>query len=70
MKTVEVSESALESLKAMAQRLQDERDELLKACVDVVKEYDNEDNGRYLRWAVDSCRAIIAKCTAKPEVLE
>lgn len=34
MKTIEVSESALESLKAMAKKLQEERDMLLAAMKD------------------------------------
>lgn len=69
MALIQVEESALDSLKQMVEQLQSERNELLKVCVEVVKEYDNPDNGRYLRWAVDSCRDAIAKCTAKPEVM-
>lgn len=34
MKTIEVSESALENLKAMAQKLQDQRDMLLEALIE------------------------------------
>ena len=37
--------------------------DMLEALREVVSEYDNPDNGRYLRWAVDEARAAIAKAT-------
>ena len=37
--------------------------DMLEALREVVSEYDNPDNGRYLRWAVDDARAAIAKAT-------
>ena len=38
-------------------------DEMLEMLQEVVSEYDNPDNGRYLRWAVDEARVVIAKVT-------
>lgn len=35
--------------------------ELYEALANVVAEYDEEDNGRTLRWAVDSARDVLAK---------
>lgn len=35
--------------------------ELYEALANVVAEYDEEDNGRSLRWAVDSARDVLAK---------
>lgn len=64
MKTVEVSESALESLKAMVVQLQDERDELLialKDAVQVMEPHMGKDG--YIAIRVGLARAAIAKCT-------
>lgn len=61
---ITIESEALDKLKAMAQKLQDERDELL----DVVKDA--------LCWGdllpeqlVEKLGAIVDKCTSKPEVL-
>jgi hypothetical protein len=35
--------------------------ELVEGLRKVVREYDADDNGRTLRWSVDSLRALIAK---------
>ena len=70
MKTIEVSESALESLKAMAQKLQEERDMLLAALKDMTERYaslvnsgdagnwdpEDEDEVRQARFAIASCQ--------------
>ena len=67
-----VEESALESLKAMVEQLQSERDELL----DIVKKSRTFVAFAYSKKIVGAdcvgydIDAIIAKCTAKPEVLE
>jgi hypothetical protein len=37
--------------------------DLLQALTEVVETYDSGDNGRTLRWAVDTCRDAIAKAT-------
>lgn len=63
MKTVEVSESALESLKAMVVQLQSERDELLDSLRDLLGD-------RVYEYQIRKAKNTIAKCTAKPEVLE
>lgn len=81
---IEVEESALESIKRMAQQLQDERDELLAICIDFSKLYGHLWDRSDIKGAgllppesvikYDAIHAkmsdIIAKCTAKPEVLE
>ena len=79
---IQIEESALDSLKAMAQQLQDERDELLQMahnlCVSVNTVaycYDRRpvNFAVALSQATDESKKLdrfIAKCTAKPEVLE
>jgi hypothetical protein len=72
MPRIEVEESALEAIKAMAQRLQDERDELLNClqnlhatvwgeCPSLLNE-DSGGNSSLDMQIID----IIAKCTAEP----
>ena len=39
--------------------------DLLEALKEVVSEYDNPDNGRTLRWAVDEARVAIARATGE-----
>lgn len=63
MKTVEVSESALESLKAMVEKLQSERDELLLICKSVVE------NGIGIS-DVKAMRNAIAKCTQTQSICD
>ena len=41
--------------------------DLLEALKEVVSEYDNPDNGRSLRWAIDEARAAIARATGEKE---
>lgn len=42
--------------------LRAQRDELLEALEEIVKEYcENPDNGRTLRWAIDGAKEAIAK---------
>ena len=41
--------------------------DLLEALKEVVSEYDNPDNGRTLRWAIDEARAAIARATGEKE---
>lgn len=67
MKTVEVSESALESLKAMVRQLQSERDELLLAlqCVLPAIDGDNECSGQ-----AEIARELIAKCTQTQSICD
>lgn len=55
MKTVEVSESALESLKAMVEQLQSERDELLIALKDAVSVCQSVSISRDRRIVRDGC---------------
>ena len=69
IKTIEVSEDALDSVKAMAQKLQEERDMLLAALKDVIKNNDLDEECGVLgyikgseawrRW--DEARKAIAK---------
>ena len=100
MKTVEVSQSALESLQKMVEKLQGERDELLLALDSLLQRdisntctHETTHRGGAIweicddcgaKWADDrggkpkwkdpkeweDAKEIIAKCTAKPEVLE
>ena len=74
---IQIEESALDSLKAMAQQLQDERDFLLDACKALVDWYGLRNTGSdelrdaiYQPNEIAFAMEIIAKCTAKPEVLE
>ena len=68
---IEVESEALDSLKAMVQRLQTERDELLealqKAQYDINWMLNNEQllNG----FVFDYIENTIAKCTKEPEVM-
>lgn len=65
MKTVEVSQSALESLQKMVEQMQERNEELLRALNVAADLLDQRSMG--LGFA---SRAVIAKCTAKQEVLE
>jgi len=68
MTKIEVSESALESLKAMAQKLQEERDMLLSAHKDIASEtYDTWTNGYR---AQQISLSAIAACQESTKVLE
>ena len=49
-----------EALEARTEKAEAERADLLEALKEVVSEYDNTDNGRSLRWAIDEARAAIA----------
>lgn len=65
---IEVESEALDSLKAMAQRLQTERDDLLAFANEYLQAWDDGMGGdSYLRRIAES---VVSKCTAKPEVLE
>lgn len=74
MKTVEVSESALESLKAMVEQLQSERDELLNS-MDIIKmcceeeHYVRSDSSRITEIRGIS-RYAIAKCTQTQSICD
>lgn len=63
MKTVEVSESALESLKAMVEHLQGERDELLDSLQDLLGD-------RVYEYQIRKAMAIIAKCTQTQSICD
>lgn len=67
MKTVEVSQSALESLQKMVEQLQGERDELLEVAMSYLGSYAIQP-GRIGYERDARLRSIIAKCTAKPEM--
>jgi len=67
---IKIEESALDSLKAMVQQLQDERDMLFEACKVVVEQADYSDE--YIPvWAdcFDTARGAIAACTETKQVL-
>lgn len=70
---IEVESEALDSLKAMAQRLQDERDTLLEALsisqeiLENIDPYEGQED--ILAEAVTMNRCLIAKCTKEPEVM-
>ena len=71
---IQVSEDALNSIKAMAQRLQDERDELLVAsgkavnqCIRLGSQYGTD--GYSHNEALANLQEIIAKFTKEPEVM-
>lgn len=63
MAQITIESEALDSLKAMAQQLQDERDELLRCLKRAIDEYDSCTD-----WKVDA-KDIVKQCTAKPEIL-
>lgn len=78
---IEVESEALDTLKAMAQRLQEERDELLGALQEVLatERFSNRppetvmqahEKLDRIRKAAIRADAIIAKCTAEPKVME
>lgn len=79
MKTIEVSESALESLKSMAQKLQEERDMLFEA-VKVILPFteDLQDEGpqghgwksKELTAAIVNAEYAIAACQESTKVME
>lgn len=50
-------DEALEELRKVTA----ERDEYIGLLVDIVNTYDEPDNGRYLRWSIDTARATLAK---------
>lgn len=71
MKTIEVSESALESLKAMAQKLQEERDALYQAIYKI----STEDDAFLQRRAMDDAILLVlsmdsAACQESTKVME
>lgn len=77
MKTVEVSESALESLKAMVEQLQSDRDELLDACKALVDWYglrniesDELRDAIYQPNEIAFAMEIIAKCTQTQSICD
>ena len=47
------------AIEARAEKAEAERDALREALKEVVSEYDNPDNGRTLRWAIDEARAAL-----------
>lgn len=63
---IEVESEALDTLKAMAQRLQDERDALYDAVMEVSTAEDSYSQSR----AIDDCILIALSLDAKPEVME
>lgn len=67
---VVVEESALEAIKAMAQRLQDERDELLASLIECSERLRiHMKHTEDLMADMRACK-IIAKCTSSPKVME
>lgn len=61
---IEVEASALESIKAMCERLQAERDELLIRLTILLADSDSKsENGAGWTMAQYDARQIIAKCT-------
>lgn len=70
MKTVEVSQSALESLQKMVEQLQGERDELLECATFALRRFGPEAHELKFsqRHALYKLKAVIEKCTAKPEM--
>lgn len=69
MARIEIEESALDSIKAMAQRLQEERDELLTELQEVLVWAVTEKSA--LRpQEIKSIRAVIARCNSSPKVME
>jgi len=65
MARIEIEESALDSIKAIAQRLQEERDELLTELQDVLEWAVTEKIA--LRWQeIRSIRAVIDRCNSSP----
>lgn len=75
MAKIQIEESALESLQKMVEQLQGERDELLRALVEIKELEDTEENEwdaveRVIPEMCSIASNAIAKCTAKPEVLE
>lgn len=68
---ITIESEALDSLKAMAQRLQTERDELLAICIEVDEDYAQARYAEDLQFKwVDGMQKLIAKCTKEPEVFE
>ena len=67
---IEIEESALDSLKAMVQQLQDERDACLYALKIVIDSVECCDDN-IATWAncFDTARAAIAACIEKKQVL-
>lgn len=63
MARIEIEESALDSIKAMNHRLQEERDELLAALKNAV---DDEPNALFAYGA----KELIARCNSSPKVME
>lgn len=73
MKTVEVSESALESLKAMVEQLQSERDKLLDALKDIMyaeNTYPYSGMSESEIYAAQKAAALIAKCTQTQSICD
>lgn len=76
MKTVEVSESALESLKAMVEQLQSERDELLEALKDMnsgwkyIRDWHGDLYGVGWDRAQNKADSAIAKCTQTQSICD
>lgn len=61
---IEIEESALEAIKAMAQRLQDERDIAVAWLFKISR---HQQTHQYIKRLADEA---IAKCTAEPKVME
>ena len=59
---IQIEESALESIKRMAQQLQDERDELLRAITVIVAAHDLND---IEQSQIEYARDLIAKFTGR-----
>lgn len=74
MPKITVESEALDSLKEMAQRLQEERDALLNAgfvCVAVLGDLPSTNRGgTATRSAWDAMSKAISKCTAKQAVMK
>lgn len=74
---IEIEESALDSIKAMACKLQEERDELLLCLQNYTAAVAEtlggaDDIGAIVRYlsAAEACRAIIIRCNSSLKVME
>lgn len=68
MAKVQIEESALETMKVMVQRLQDERDMLFASLKNVTSRWEGCPNDQTPREVKDA-RAAIADCTESKQVM-
>lgn len=73
MSQILVEESALESIKAMAQRLQQERDELLyllNAVNESAVRIGTSQEFAVAQWVIQKVQTAVDRCTTTPKVME